>query len=344
VRSLSVAVAAIGILVGFAIASHAGLVPVVLSVVFGTSMLPTLHPGDIVVCAKWVRPRIGGIYIVVNHGVRLVHRIIAIRDHLVITKGDNNPYPDPPVPIKNVVCGVVAVIPVELWAPAAALGIALSVSGSVAALARRYASGLRYVAVALAVAISVSTYLGFVAMHPIPPVSLIESPPAATFSILRSSWRTVTVSVWSNGVVEGLWCSWGRPLNATSARIVVPLKVATEAVKGSCEVYPVCRAAFRHKGVTWVYSFRVPVRLWFDPSVSAKAFYNASGTYLAIRSRTCVPVWVTVKWIGHEKRFVATCGVYRVSEKKVVTPMIVVFEGCGSRRATVVTARPLSSR
>ena len=104
-RSTILLVAVVAILV----ALFSGKLPVFASIVFGTSMLPTLRPLDMVIAVKpWIKSvRVGEIAIVEVDGVRLVHRVIEVKDGYVVTKGDNNRFADPPT---RIVLGVVVVI------------------------------------------------------------------------------------------------------------------------------------------------------------------------------------------------------------------------------------------
>jgi len=100
--------------------------PVALLLVSGDSMLPTYRTGDLVlgVATYLVGYRVGDIvvwYATYTHGV--IHRVISISDNYMITKGDNNPISDPPVPKEWVRYVVVLWIPREAWIPVA-LGLA----------------------------------------------------------------------------------------------------------------------------------------------------------------------------------------------------------------------------
>jgi signal peptidase I len=85
-------------------------------------MEPTLHTGDLALC---VRPgpgdlRPGAIVVWYTSPVAgVIHRLVEVRDGYVITKGDANPGPDPPVPLRDVKYRVAAVIPRSIWAPLA---------------------------------------------------------------------------------------------------------------------------------------------------------------------------------------------------------------------------------
>jgi len=79
----------------------------VLGIGRGISMLPAIHPGDVVIIdTKPDSIQIGDV-IIYKYGDKLIgHRVIAIVQEGYITKGDNNPYPDNLVP-KDAVIGKV---------------------------------------------------------------------------------------------------------------------------------------------------------------------------------------------------------------------------------------------
>ena len=100
--------------------------PIALFLVSGTSMVPTLQPGDIVV-GLWPGLH-GGVHkgdIVIYclpgpiiHTSCIVHRVIEIRQMagkiLIVTKGDALRHPDPPIYLKQVRYVVVARIPRQI--------------------------------------------------------------------------------------------------------------------------------------------------------------------------------------------------------------------------------------
>lgn len=92
--------------------------PVSLSIVSGNSMLPVLRPGDLVlgVSTNFAGFKQGDIviwYATIMHGT--VHRVVNVTGTTVITKGDNNPLPDPPIPMSFVRYKAVFIIPREVW-------------------------------------------------------------------------------------------------------------------------------------------------------------------------------------------------------------------------------------
>jgi len=92
--------------------------PVALFVVSGNSMLPVYRTGDIVlgIATYIVSYSIGDIVVwhaTFTHGV--IHRVYNVTDGYVVTKGDNNPLPDPPVPKNWIRYVAVLQIPREVW-------------------------------------------------------------------------------------------------------------------------------------------------------------------------------------------------------------------------------------
>lgn len=116
--------------------------PVAVVVVAGYSMYPTLKPGDIVVVEKIaspaeIRPGVIVVWCTGPHSC-VIHRVVEVIDEkAVVTKGDANPAPDPPVPISSVEYRAVYVIPrITYLAP-----LAVAVAYDLARAARRLAAG-----------------------------------------------------------------------------------------------------------------------------------------------------------------------------------------------------------
>jgi signal peptidase I len=89
--------------------------------VASTSMLPKLHPGDLVFAQRADNLSIGEIVIYKANCQYLpdkdiIHRIKAFENGKIITKGDNNIYPDPcPVDYSQVQGKVVFGVPLLGW-------------------------------------------------------------------------------------------------------------------------------------------------------------------------------------------------------------------------------------
>jgi signal peptidase I len=121
-RSLLTGIMAVLILLSTVVA-HVAWFPVHLVVVNGGSMEPTLYTGDILlaVSAKLRGFGVGDIVVWCSGpGFCVVHRVVGLEGGRVVTKGDNNPAPDPPVPRSLVKYVVVLRIPRTAWAPAVA--------------------------------------------------------------------------------------------------------------------------------------------------------------------------------------------------------------------------------
>jgi len=95
--------------------------PIPLTSVTSISMLPSLHPGDLVVVLGVGSPKVGDIVVYSADCPALpkgdvIHRVIEVNETHLITKGDNdltNPMPDPcPVRREQVKGKVVFAIPV----------------------------------------------------------------------------------------------------------------------------------------------------------------------------------------------------------------------------------------
>lgn len=96
-------------------------------VIVSESMLPTMKPGDIVICQAGV-PEVGDVVIYAgDRQYPIIHRVIGINDsfcrgdnnyHIEISdgtcyaiQGDNNPIPDAPVSESQIMCVVKAHVP-----------------------------------------------------------------------------------------------------------------------------------------------------------------------------------------------------------------------------------------
>lgn len=95
--------------------------PVNLSLVSGYSMYPSLRPGDLLVSLHKdiVGYGVGDVVVWCSSLTYCtVHRVVEFGGSYVVTKGDNNPSEDPPVPESYVRYRVVLVIPSIVWLPA----------------------------------------------------------------------------------------------------------------------------------------------------------------------------------------------------------------------------------
>ncbi len=101
----------------FAVAAKLLPVPFGVFIVPTRSMVPTIKPGDmVIVYGRHVK--IGDIVVWCTSPLYcVVHRLVEIRDGLIITKGDANPVPDNPVPVSRLKGRVVAIVPRYVWIP-----------------------------------------------------------------------------------------------------------------------------------------------------------------------------------------------------------------------------------
>ncbi len=79
---------------------------ITLAVVEGTSMEPTLQSGDLVIVIKKVSAEdinVGDVIVYRRGGTLIIHRVLRVEDDTLITKGDNNWLPDPPVRFQSVI-------------------------------------------------------------------------------------------------------------------------------------------------------------------------------------------------------------------------------------------------
>ncbi len=124
------------------VAGRLAWLPVAVFVVSGNSMVPTLRTGDLAlgVATYLTDYDVGDIvvwYATITHGV--IHRVVNVTESRVVTMGDNNPLPDPPVPRHFVKYKVVCWVPREAWLP----GLAVAVAANLYASRRRLLEALR---------------------------------------------------------------------------------------------------------------------------------------------------------------------------------------------------------
>jgi signal peptidase I len=87
-------------------------------------MYPVIKKGDMIIYANLPIRKGDIILYCKNPSFCVSHRVIDVKNNVVITKGDNNPSPDPPVPLKEVKGKVVGIIPVYIWIPLLAVVLA----------------------------------------------------------------------------------------------------------------------------------------------------------------------------------------------------------------------------
>lgn len=89
--------------------------------VAGSSMHPTLHPGDLVLARRGVVPHRGDVVLIeTDSGARFIHRVTKTGPSVIWTRGDANPIDDlEPSPRRSVDGRVDAVVPIgrliERW-------------------------------------------------------------------------------------------------------------------------------------------------------------------------------------------------------------------------------------
>jgi hypothetical protein len=110
--------------IGFLEISCSQLVPLIIQclargssvrmTVKGSSMLPFIRGGDTVELSQITPrgPQVGRIYFArMDCGSYAIHRLVHItQDGMAVLQGDNNPKPDPPVPISDLVAELTCVI------------------------------------------------------------------------------------------------------------------------------------------------------------------------------------------------------------------------------------------
>ncbi len=149
--------------------------PVVLMVISGRSMEPTFSMGDVVLGLKGGFS-VGDVVVWCStYSYCVIHRVVSLEGGTVITKGDNNPLSDPPVPADLVKYKVVGYVPREVWVPAAAVPVATyaflrrrEILQIIAAGRNSHIIFISYLILAIVVIASTPFYLG----RDLPPVTV----------------------------------------------------------------------------------------------------------------------------------------------------------------------------
>ncbi len=107
--------------------------PAAVMIVSGRSMEPALKVGDLVLCVRSSFKVDDIVVWCVGPTYCVIHRVIEVTGNSVVTKGDNNPAPDPPIPKSFVKYKAVLVVPRYLW-----VSVVLAVFAAYAYANRRY--------------------------------------------------------------------------------------------------------------------------------------------------------------------------------------------------------------
>jgi len=147
--------------------------PLNLSLVSGYSMYPTLRPGDLLLSIHkdLVGYGVGDLIIWCSSPTYCTaHRVVELGDTYVITKGDNNPSEDPPIPKSLVKYKVVLVIPSIVWLPTCFVFVFLYLIREKEKI-MRFVRGLGDVEVIVFSAFTLTT-LAVVALIPADPITM----------------------------------------------------------------------------------------------------------------------------------------------------------------------------
>ncbi len=92
--------------------------PISIVIVSGTSMRPTLDIGDLAILVRDSDVGEGDIVLWCRNNLDcILHRVYQINSTYVITKGDANEVPDPPIPIDRIEYKAVLTLPSYIWIP-----------------------------------------------------------------------------------------------------------------------------------------------------------------------------------------------------------------------------------
>jgi len=184
------------------------VLPVSFSIAVGLSMFPTIRSGDVLVCIRKE-------YVPVTNGsiagyrigwTNVVHRVVDIRGDTYVFRGDNNVHSEH-VPSSNVVCRVVAIIPMPIWVTATA---AAQAATALYAVKHRNSAAVARMVALMVLAISIGssglsasfTDIAIVKPNPLPVVDRIY---------MNGTVTTVVFSVHLNGYV-GCFTQQGTPI------------------------------------------------------------------------------------------------------------------------------------
>ena len=223
--------------------------PIALFVVSGDSMLPTLKTGDFVlgVATYLSGYGVGDVvvwYATITHGT--IHRVVNVSGGYVVTKGDNNPLPDPSIPTSFVKYRVVAHVPREFWIP-----IASSLTAYYLLMKRRkIASTLKNVIPGeLRVAYAVFIFFMIVNIVTVFLVSVRFFSPATIFVKPSVELRSVEVSNDGSIVYITFIVKNAEPLNVSSCEVTLlntTFPCLTQRLIGSVVVVEVPREAYSY--------------------------------------------------------------------------------------------------
>jgi len=112
-KRFDIAIAVTGVFVVLLVAWQYVPAPMCVSIVAGTSMIPTIEPGSVVfgVSTFLLKPRVGDIVIARYGNHYIVHRLVHVDGETAVTKGDANEAPDQPIPAADVRYVIVGTMP-----------------------------------------------------------------------------------------------------------------------------------------------------------------------------------------------------------------------------------------
>lgn len=291
------------------------------------NLLP-LHFGVYVVPTKSMVPAIRPMSLVVAYGEDfgtgdivvwcsspsfcVVHRVVNITGQYVVTKGDANPVPDRPVPLRMVRARVVAVIPPYVWLPPITALIVYDL-----------ARGVREPVAPAVIIIAVGTLFALLTATTVAktPASLVEEKEPGIYlkrAVFTSNCTVVVTYTESLLSVRAANVTVMPPAEVASVsvapdRIVVALKpgsIYKVVSSGHDKLVLVVDASLEPFGTLHgEYKVQVPVK---------PLGVRLSGRQLIIDNPNCYPVNVTVRFLAHGK---AETRVYEVHGRaRIVVP------------------------
>ncbi len=105
------------IAIAFLIFSRYFDLPISMVILFGSSMAPAINIGDVAILAKGEFNEGDVVLWCSNVFNCILHRVISISGDSVITKGDANKIPDPPIPREMVKYRAILIVPSYVWIP-----------------------------------------------------------------------------------------------------------------------------------------------------------------------------------------------------------------------------------
>lgn len=293
-----------------------GVLPISLTLVIGSSMEPGLRSYDMVLLlsTRFAKPRVGDIVLAYINGRRVVHRLVAVNYSArgyYLTKGDNNPAPDPPT--NDVRAVAILVVPRE----SLALTILL-----LALVYRRHSRRLAIYLAPLTGVVVMSVVVMTILKSGYSPLFKLFEPPRMEQVMFRTTLNYTEIVFRTNTRVNDVSCVLADALANTSwsytaglLRIVIKPYPNTTLHLVSLEYVPLkCIASLTYHGRGYVYSFYL--RLNVPRALKLRSHYSTKHHVVIltlVKSPYSLPIVANITLTG--------CGT-----RKLITGIILSYE------------------